>query len=297
MNWLKYSVILLFTAVAALSDCAAQNDKEHIEVGLRMIGHQLLLNAGDETSRVLPIEIDGGKYRIRFAAEFEFVPGQLYATIDSVFEATKIAERYRVEVENVDSSEITYSYEVIPEDSSIMPCALREYPKARYDVLISLLDENGEMIPAKIDRIASVSTEPIIEKSNNSLRLLIILIILAVLFGIGFYIWKLKKTQGVNANKIMIGKYQFDDLNMKLVYKNDSIDLTSKETDLLMLLHSSINETLEREIILKKVWGDEGDYIGRTLDVFISKLRKKFSEDANVKIVNVRGVGYKMILS
>jgi DNA-binding response OmpR family regulator len=47
---------------------------------------------------------------------------------------------------------------------------------------------------------------------------------------------------------------------------------------------------------LNKVWGDEGDYIGRTLDVFISKLRKKLEADSSIKIVNIRGVGYKLVM-
>jgi DNA-binding response OmpR family regulator len=64
-----------------------------------------------------------------------------------------------------------------------------------------------------------------------------------------------------------------------------------------LLLHSSANSTLERECILRAVWGDEGDYVGRTLDVFISKLRKKLDADSSLKIVNVRGVGYKLILN
>jgi DNA-binding response OmpR family regulator len=53
---------------------------------------------------------------------------------------------------------------------------------------------------------------------------------------------------------------------------------------------------VERDEILNKVWGDDGDYVGRTLDVFISKLRKKLEADACVKIVNIRGVGYKLVV-
>ena len=53
---------------------------------------------------------------------------------------------------------------------------------------------------------------------------------------------------------------------------------------------------MEREKILATVWGDEGDYVGRTLDVFVSKLRKKLEADANVRIVNIRGVGYRLVL-
>jgi DNA-binding response OmpR family regulator len=55
------------------------------------------------------------------------------------------------------------------------------------------------------------------------------------------------------------------------------------------------HSTVERDYLLRTVWGDEGNYIGRTLDVFISKLRKKLEDDASVKIINVRGVGYKLI--
>ncbi|MBX2959581.1 MAG: helix-turn-helix domain-containing protein [Flavobacteriales bacterium] len=65
---------------------------------------------------------------------------------------------------------------------------------------------------------------------------------------------------------------------------------------MLDLLYTNINQNVTREDILQIVWGDEGDYLGRTLDVFISKLRKKLETDPNIKIVNIRGVGYRMVL-
>ena len=57
-----------------------------------------------------------------------------------------------------------------------------------------------------------------------------------------------------------------------------------------------MNKPIAREDILQRIWGDEGDYVGRTLDVFISKLRKKLAADASLKIVNLRGVGYKLVM-
>ena len=84
---------------------------------------------------------------------------------------------------------------------------------------------------------------------------------------------------------------------MVLTREDESTELTSKEADLLVVLHSSVNNTIEREVILNSVWGDEGDYVGRTLDVFVSKLRKKLSADPNIKITNIRGVGYRLILN
>ena len=73
-------------------------------------------------------------------------------------------------------------------------------------------------------------------------------------------------------------------------------DLTGKESDLLQLLYFHINSTVDRDVLLKEVWRDEGAYIGRTLDVYISKLRKKFESDPAISFINVRGVGYKMTL-
>ena len=82
----------------------------------------------------------------------------------------------------------------------------------------------------------------------------------------------------------------------KLILKEERIELSGKESELLMLLAEFMNTTVEREVILNKVWGDEGDYVGRTLDVFISKLRKKLEADPNIKIANIRGIGYKLVL-
>lgn len=96
---------------------------------------------------------------------------------------------------------------------------------------------------------------------------------------------------------ITIGDYQFNKRNMTLSHQDASIELTSKEADLLFLLYNSSNKTLERENILNVVWGDDGDYTGRTLDVFISKLRKKLVADSSLKIVNIRGVGYKFVVN
>ena len=95
---------------------------------------------------------------------------------------------------------------------------------------------------------------------------------------------------------MMIGKYRFEKKKLKLFAENEVIELTSKEADLLDLLYSSANDILEREAILNVVWEDQGVYVGRTLDVFISKLRKKLEADSTVKILNIRGVGYKLVL-
>ena len=81
-----------------------------------------------------------------------------------------------------------------------------------------------------------------------------------------------------------------------MIFNNKKTELTGKETALLMLLYTNVNLVVEKDRILKDVWGDEGDYVGRTLDVYISKLRKKLEADPRLKIVNIRGIGYKFIV-
>jgi DNA-binding response OmpR family regulator len=151
----------------------------------------------------------------------------------------------------------------------------------------------------------------LVEKSGGNYWIIMALIVaLLGLIGILFFIReksgsksgsKSKSKSGSGSenddpNVISIGKYEFDKINMELSYVDSKVELTGKEADLLLLLYRLKNETIEREQILKEVWGDEGDYVGRTLDVFISKLRKKLEADENVKIVNIRGVGYKLMV-
>jgi DNA-binding response OmpR family regulator len=116
-----------------------------------------------------------------------------------------------------------------------------------------------------------------------------------------WFVRKSKKSKEIsppiNTDFISIGKFKFDRNNAVLWFQNQEIILSAKEADLLFLLYSNANMILERELILNKIWGDEGDYIGRTLDVFISKLRKKLELDNDLKIVNHRGVGYKLIVN
>jgi DNA-binding response OmpR family regulator len=108
---------------------------------------------------------------------------------------------------------------------------------------------------------------------------------------------KKKLASPFNSNWVSIGEYYFDKKNMKLIFRGVEEGLSGKESDLLELFYSNKNKTLEREYILNTVWNDEGDYIGRTLDVSVSKLRKRLREDSTVKIINIRGVGYRFVIN
>lgn len=92
-----------------------------------------------------------------------------------------------------------------------------------------------------------------------------------------------------------IGSYSFNYTNQTLQYLQIISTLTHRETELLCLLCHNRNEVLDRSRTLTKIWGQDDFFTGRSMDVFISKLRKKLSLDPSIQIINVRGQGYKFI--
>lgn len=95
--------------------------------------------------------------------------------------------------------------------------------------------------------------------------------------------------------KWQVGKFKFYYPAGELLNRSNKMQLTSREADLLHLLLLKRNESLSRNDILQTLWGNTDYFSGRSLDVFISKLRRYFSSDPSVKIINVRGIGYKLI--
>ena len=112
----------------------------------------------------------------------------------------------------------------------------------------------------------------------------------------------LKRTKGDEKvvemkENYIIGKYKFDHKNLTLQFeKQEAMNLTAKEADILQIFCHHLGEVVSREDILKRVWGDDDYFIGRSMDVFISRLRKYLKDDERLQIVNIHGVGFKMIL-
>ncbi len=110
----------------------------------------------------------------------------------------------------------------------------------------------------------------------------------------------LRRVQGTNRDdgrsEFEIGRFTFDSSKQVLVGKGKTVKLTSRESELLRLLCLHQNRTLERNIALRQIWGDEGYFSGRSMDVFVSKLRKYLKDDPRVEIINVHGKGYKLII-
>jgi DNA-binding response OmpR family regulator len=92
-----------------------------------------------------------------------------------------------------------------------------------------------------------------------------------------------------------VGKFHFDSSQQLLTHRAKKIKLTSKESELLALLAANTNAVVDRAAILQTIWGEDTFFNGRSLDVFVSKLRKYLRADASVEIKSVHGKGYKLV--
>jgi two-component system, OmpR family, response regulator len=92
-----------------------------------------------------------------------------------------------------------------------------------------------------------------------------------------------------------IGEYSFDPLKQLLIFGDQSKKLTTKESELLELLCRHGSEILERNFALKTIWIDDNYFNARSMDVYITRLRKYFRKDPSIKILNIHGKGYKLI--
>jgi DNA-binding response OmpR family regulator len=110
----------------------------------------------------------------------------------------------------------------------------------------------------------------------------------------------LKRSKGVAFNDPLIYKlnnYTFDYNNLLLSSNQNKYSLTKKEADVLKLFSLNKGKILKREEILKGVWGDDDYFMGRSMDVFISRLRNYLKDDPSIEIQNIHGIGFKLVLN
>jgi len=297
---MKFGILLLIGFMATTQVVAGDEiEEKRVKVALRKIGHETLLSLGDSVSHVLPITNEGNEFVIGFESTFSFDPFYVAGIVDSILDVAAIEGPYIVEFKRCSDSSVVHSYEML--ETSVldeMACGGRIIPDSCYTIHITLLNFGANSDEDVFLQSASPS-----QSSNGAApeektwTKFITTQLLPVLFFIGLmiYVRKKRKPEALDPDVVQIGLYKFNTRNMVLIYEDEETDLTSKEADLLALLHGASNSVLKREEILNAVWGDEGDYVGRTLDVFISKLRKKLAADESLKIVNIHGVGYKFV--
>jgi len=258
-----------------------QADDEKV-IALRNVGHRILQQAGDYTSNLLPIQkLDNNSFNILFARPFTFVPDSLVKTVDMVFAKAGLNKQYLVKMINSHNNEIVYAYEVFNKpDPETISCLGRNQPVGPYFINITF---------GKPTVIAGLSQSYLLPGIG-------LLLSLAAMAIVGFY-GKRPNPVASAAGKqaIALGSYTFYIDRGILKLDNAVMRLTAKETKVLKMFAQRPNTIIERQELVQHIWEDEGVVVGgRSLDVFVSKLRKKLAEDPNVSITNVHGVGYKL---
>ena len=276
-------VILLMAAF--LPEGHRLNDKR-VNLAMRSIGHQLLVRDGDSTSRVLPVvEKSKGVLLIEFENEFGFEPDTLIAIARRVLAKAELPQ-YTVTVQECNNFRIVYGFEVASPDELTISCSGRRQPKACYNIEVAFTD-----LP-----------EPNVSYASTALVTCGILSGFALVLFVGnIAIGKVKSVhesdasvQDANEPTYPIGKFTFNEINGTLRNGEETIPLTDKECKILLLLNRNIGRLTLRDELIQEVWTSEGVITGRSLDMFISKLRKKLSGDPSLRITNVHGKGYRL---
>ena len=276
-------MLLLFISViiVAFGKDSEGFDTSRREVLIRKIGHETLLQSGDSASHVLPVKkIGENEYQIRFEYDLSFQPDSLVNITRRVLAKDPHARDYVVNVLNCGNSTVAYGFAISNnEKDDIIPCKGRVQPRACYMI--------------------NIKFKPTGTNAAKNKYLLGSLPLIALVGFIFLRSGKPKKAlpEVQGAGTFNLGPVLFDSESRKLVLNGKANDLTATETRILRIFAMSPNAIIERSRLQKEIWEDEGVIVGRSLDMFISKLRKKLEFDPNINIVVIRGKGYKLEIS
>lgn len=276
----SYSIslfVILF--LACFLSCSTEKDdfSKHSKIALRDAGNKLLLSQKDSTSLILPIkELHSNKYQLSFNNNLAIEPNTLVSIIDESLKSSKLPEYYIVEVIQCADGEVAYSYKMSATDgNTIVPCLNRYLNKDCYQIEVNFVDSPSS-------------------KTGSKYFLLLPLILLLVIIMFWYRKSSSEKLRDIPVNYEAIGSFKFYPEQNKLIKEALEIALSKKECELLTLFAERPNEIIKRDELTKKVWEDNGVFVSRSLDTYISKLRKKLQTDKAIKITNVHGVGYKL---
>ena len=283
-KYMGVSLLLLFISIICVAFSMTGNDDFDFarrEVLLRQIGHEILLQSDDSTSRVLPVKkIAENEYQISFENAFTFQPDFLVNTTQRLLAKDPLAHDYVVNVLNCANASVAYGYAISKnKKDDIVACIGRRQPIACYMINIRF-------------KPTGITTA----KNGYFLGSLLSLAFIGFIF-----LRSVKPRRALPDSQptgmFTLGSMSFDTEARKLMINGKTIELTRTETRVLRIFALSPNEAIERSRLQKEIWEDEGVIVGRSLDMFISKLRKKLEFDPNIKIVVIRGKGYKLEIS
>lgn len=292
MRWLTLilfaAALLLLVSWTVTRERSDSWQQARALITMREIGHRVLLQSGDSSSRVLPItQPSKFEYLLTFQRPFTFHPDSLVTIVRQVIETSDLPHQYLVQVQDCNRQEIVYGFAINQNpDSSAVPCLGRQQEKNCYTILIIFPGTGTNQLQ---QYMAAGSG----------------LLALAAL-SLAVRSWLRRKKQlpqmgeGGNVTEpypqdsLRIGQFLFYPTKQLLCLEQEQTMLTAKECRLLGIFAQAPNEVINRTRLMKEVWEDEGVIVGRSLDMFVSRLRKKLAQDPDVRLVNIHGKGYKL---
>jgi hypothetical protein len=271
---------------------------KQVNLNIRQIGHRLLLQAGDSITRVLPVtEVKEGTFLLRFENEFIFNHDSLRVLSQGLLPKTQFPSGYTITVHDCIKGDIVYGFQINNTFPDILACGGRRQPPGCYTIEFTFPDFYANIKKKNADTATFNYT-----LSNAAYGGILVLLCVALLIGrVGKTVKPAPVEDQNNAivkepvpELAALGKFLVDSKNQRLLLGSEVISFTDKEFKVLELLNKSFGVLVPRETLMQEVWINEGVITGRSLDMFISKLRKKLSRDPELKITNVHGKGYKL---
>lgn len=280
----KYSLLLLFILSAFALDAKDYPLPERVNLALRRSADQLLRIEGDLSSRIPAVEqLNDSTWRVKIEQEIAY--DSLPYVLQSSFLNHGIAGNYTVTLKKCEDETIDLGFQAIDIIQGTVACQGRAFPEGCHFIEVVFINE-------------SVS---VLAKSNFLSNDSILLLSLGLVLGFVFFVYNKTNNTKVPQNLESIvrpmldfGKSSLDVRGLTLYVNGDKKDLTFREARLLQLFVDHRNELLDREYIQKEVWEDGGVMVSRSVDVFVSRLRKKLAEDDLISIVGIHGVGYRL---
>jgi DNA-binding winged helix-turn-helix (wHTH) protein len=281
LTWFASSLFIIVILISAAAFINKRTDipQKHLEVVLRDLGHQLLLAAKDSSSRVLPVKrLNENTYQLSFQNRFGFISDTLINLVQRTFQRNAPATDYILNLRNCNKNETVFAFEINGNTGNLTPCRGRKLEVDCYVIEIELL-----------------------KKNKFNFFWLSLLIVPFTFLGIHIKHRSGKKeeeeSKADNTDYIQLATFKFYSDNNILRNGDRTITLSQKETKALKIFAENIDQIVERERLMKEIWEDEGIVvISRNVDVLVSKLRKKLSDDNAIKFMNVPGRGYRFII-
>lgn len=274
------SVIVLILVSMVFQSCTKTQEpaaNQVVKIALRDVGHQLLLSNQDSTTVVPPIQdLGDNRYQLQFNTPLSIHPDSLVQQVKTSFKKANLSNNYITEVQRCSDNQVAYSYQMKQDiEQGIVPCGGRSLKPDCYTITIAFYTI----------------------KTTISFAYYVIPLVLLVI-GLLLYLKLKSKPKAtelpISINAKTIGSFTFYPVQNKLIKHAKEITLSKKECDLLSIFIAQPNQIIKRETLSKRVWEDHGVVVGRSLDTYISKLRKKLQDDQSIKLTNVHGVGYKL---